>query len=94
LGRWVAGSREMPNVDCTQRDQDTERGQNFREKMGGGRQETMLSVRKARDWLFRTGPESTQLSGRGRDRTSRGGVSGASVALARPSTVLFIASLA
>jgi hypothetical protein len=53
----------------------------------------MLSVRKARDWLFRTGPELTQLSGRGGDRTSRGGVSGASAALARLSTVLFIVSL-
>jgi hypothetical protein len=92
LGRWVAGSRETPKVDSIQRDQDTERGQNFREKMGGGRRETMLLDRKARDWLFRTGPELTQLSGRGGDRTSRGGVSGASTALARPSTMLFIAS--
>jgi hypothetical protein len=61
--------------------------------MGGGSWETMLSDRKARDWLLRTGLESTQLSGRGVDRISRGAVSGARAALARVSTVLFMASL-
>jgi hypothetical protein len=36
-------------MECIQRDQDTEKAQNLGEKMGGGRQETMLSDRKARD---------------------------------------------
>jgi hypothetical protein len=62
--------------------------------MGGGSREMMLSDRKARDWLLRTGPELTQLSGRGVDRISRGAVSGARAALARVSTVLFMVSLA
>jgi hypothetical protein len=53
----------------------------------------MLSDRKASDWLLRTGPESTQLAGRGVDRMSRGAVSGARAALARVSTVMFMASL-
>jgi hypothetical protein len=79
---------------CIWRDQDMEKAQNLGEKTGGGSQEMMLSDRKARDWLLRTGLESTQLSGRGVDRMSRGAVSGVRAALASVSTVMFMASLA
>ena len=83
------------------REREEHVGQPRREERGklgalkrGGEEATTTSVRKARDWLFRTRLESIHQGGAMRSVTTRAGESGRRPCLARRSTWLFMSSSA
>ena len=75
-------------------DQEEEKVVNLGLRKGGGDKAMTTSVRKASDWLFRTGPSSTQQGGAVMSATIKWGEVGSRPCLARRSTALFMASSA
>ena len=71
-------------------DQKEEKDANFGLRKGGGDEAATTSVRKARDWQFKTGPLSTHQGGAEMSARRRAGEVGRRPCLARRSTRLFM----
>ena len=92
-GMCSMGSRQAEKEVSMYDDQDEKKAKNLALEKGRGDEVTTTSVRNARDWQLRTGPESTHWGGAKRSATSRAGNSGRRPCLASRLTQLFILSV-
>ena len=90
----ATGSKQAEKEEAMYEDQEEKKEVNLGLWKGCGEEAMTTSVRKASDWLFKTGPESTHPRGAVRSATTRAGESGRRPHLVRRSTLLFISSLA